>query len=320
MSDVYQAFGHWSGGYCGNPETRRYINGWRCTAHTPASVAGRTDIQPDPGLTLAALQAKAAARYADCRADLAPEFKLHPQMLARLTDTMRANPPSDFDTAHAAAFLDCALGDCNSGLISICWLDAAGHLNYSAHQWAHQAAEQAAEWNRKHKPIGIFFRVTMLPPDWRGKRGGANDSHMFPMLWADVDYGDVGHKPPAGKLPLPPTEDDARKIITDIGETPTYLIHSGGGLYPLWQFDRPPLIAADNLAEIKDVADQWQKLTAQTSESHGYHYGQVKDLSRVLRLPGSINRKSGLERPCRVIEASGVLHPWEPSEVPHPWE
>ena len=111
-------------------------------------------------------------------------------------------------------------------------------------------------------------------------------------------------------MPLPPTEDDARKIITD-REEPTYIVHSDGGLYPLYQFERPPLITADNLDEIKQAAEQWQKLTAKASERLGYFYGQVKDLSRVLRLPGSINRKTSVDRPCRVIEASGVLHPWE---------
>jgi hypothetical protein len=216
-----------------------------------------------------------------------------------------------FDTAEATGFLAAVFGDCYSGLISICRIDAAQHVNYAAHQWAHEAAEQAAEWDRDYKPVGIYFRVTMLPPDWRGKRGGANDSHMFPMLWADLDYGDVGHKPPAGKLPLPPTEDDARKIITDMEEVPTYVVHSGGGLYPLYQFERPPIITGDNLDEVKQAAEQWQKLTAKASERLGYFYGQQKDLSRLLRLPGSINRKAGLERPCHVIEASGVLHPWE---------
>ena len=35
----------------------------------------------------------------------------------------------------------------------------------------------------------------------------------------------------------------------------------------------------------------------------GWHYGSgVRDLARVLRLPGSINRNEGLERPCSVTE------------------
>jgi hypothetical protein len=62
-----RACDYWSnGGRCGKPETRRYINGQRCAAHTPAALAGRPDIEPDPERTLAALQAKAGERYAAC--------------------------------------------------------------------------------------------------------------------------------------------------------------------------------------------------------------------------------------------------------------
>jgi hypothetical protein len=228
----------------------------------------------------------------------------------RVIDTAYAAPPNEFNTAHAAAFLSAVFQDCHSGQISISRLGrdgkSAGHYS---HRWAHEVACVARDWDRD-KPRGIYFRVTMLPPAWRRSgRGGANDSHMFPMLWADLDFGGVGHKPPKDGA-LPPTEDDARKIITDMGEEPTYVVHSGGGLYPLWQFERPPMITADNLAEVKATADQWQQLTAQASARLGYHYGQQRDLSRVLRLPGSINRKTDYERPCRVTEASRVLYPW----------
>jgi len=233
---------------------------------------------------------------------------LLPQTLARITETAYATPPNVFNTAHAVAFLAAAFQDCYSGLISICWLDRQGVMRYSAHQWAHKAAEQAAEWDRRHKPVGIYFRVTMLPPDWQGKRGGADDSHMFPILWADLDYGTEGHKGEG----LPPTEDDARKIIAEIGEDPTYIVHSGGGLYPLYQFKRPPLITADNLTEIKDEAQQWQSVIEAASQKLGWNYGVgVGNLDRLLRLPGSTNRKTANERPCRVVDASGVLQPWE---------
>jgi hypothetical protein len=44
------------------------------------------------------------------------------------------------------------------------------------------------------------------------------------------------------------------------------VVHSGGGLYPLWQFAQPPLITGDSLAEVKEAAQQWQALLAKTSE------------------------------------------------------
>lgn len=47
------------------------------------------------------------------------------------------------------------------------------------------------------------------------------------------------------------------------------------------------------------------------AEQLGWHYGSgVGDLARVLRLPGSINRKEGPERPCRVTEHSREVLTW----------
>ena len=49
---------HWIGGrFCSEGPTRTYLVGHRCSAHTPAALAGRPDHQPDPVLTLDALRA-----------------------------------------------------------------------------------------------------------------------------------------------------------------------------------------------------------------------------------------------------------------------
>jgi putative DNA primase/helicase len=150
----------------------------------------------------------------------------------------------------------------------------------------------------------------MLPPNFnKPRRGAASDAHMMPFLWADIDYGTVGHKAPPNGLPLPADQDAARTIIARL-PTPSVLIHSGGGLYPIWMFERPILITDTNRAEVKARSEQWQQLIKATSEKLGWHYGSgVGDLARVLRLPGSINRKAGLERPCRIIEVTGAVYP-----------
>lgn len=49
---------HWEGDdakFCGQPTDRRYLSGPRCPLHTPAAIAGRPDITPDPALTLTGL-------------------------------------------------------------------------------------------------------------------------------------------------------------------------------------------------------------------------------------------------------------------------
>lgn len=38
-------------GYCGDPATRRYLNGWFCPEHAPARLAGHKEVvPPDYGL------------------------------------------------------------------------------------------------------------------------------------------------------------------------------------------------------------------------------------------------------------------------------
>jgi hypothetical protein len=102
-----------------------------------------------------------------------------------------------------------------------------------------------------------------------------------------------------------------RKRLWSGRPAPTLLIHSGGGLYPIWQFEKPVCITDANRAEAKARSAQWQKIIKAEGKRLGWHYGSgVGDLARVLRLPGSINRKTDHERPCRVIEQTGRVYPW----------
>lgn len=158
---------------------------------------------------------------------------------------------------------------------------------------------------------GIYIRVTTLrqaPPP--GKRGGAKDSLAFPGFWADIDIAGPGHKT---KAPLPATVQDAQRIIAVSGlPEPTMWIHSGGGLYPWHLLDEPALVTADNYDDMATLAARWQLVILAASEQLGYHYGSgVGDLARVLRIPGTINRKAGLTRPCTVLEASGITYSLE---------
>jgi hypothetical protein len=214
-----------------------------------------------------------------------------------------------FDAAEAISFLDQVFGDVSSGRISISYAISRG-VRSGHFPWIRSAVAKAAEWH-KLQPPGIYFRATMLLPDFNTKgRGGEEHSHALTFLWADLDYGAVGHQPPRKGLPLPPDEEAARKIIADM-PTPTLIVHSGGGLYPIWQFDQPVYITDDNRAEVKARSENWQKIIEVCAAELGWHYGAgVGDLARLLRLPGTINRKTGLERPCRVIEQTGEVFSW----------
>ena len=158
----------------------------------------------------------------------------------------------------------------------------------------------------------IYLRAATLKvlPGPHG-RGSSSDSFVLPGLWADVDFGTVGHKHDrkkgGGGLVLPPNASEARRIVTESGlPEPTLWVNSGGGLYPWWLFDKPVTISDANRQQLTNLSSDWQEALGRSAARLGYHYGTgVGDLARLLRLPGTVNRKAGRERPCRVIEDTG---------------
>ena len=206
------------------------------------------------------------------------------------------DPHLDADAANA--WLTLLHGHAPNGLIHIC----------STGDWAGQAftAPDAAtgyvERLDREDREGIYARVTTLkaalPP---GRRGGATDTQAIPALWADLDLAGPGH----AETNLPPDENAGRAVIAVSGlPAPTLWIHSGGGLYPIWLLEQPHVVTDDDFADVKDLAAGWQNVIGHTAERLGWRYGTgVGDLARVLRIPGTINRKAGLQRPCAVLDA-----------------
>lgn len=155
------------------------------------------------------------------------------------------------------------------------------------------------------------MRATTLSTEpGAGKRGSASDSHFFPGFWADVDFGDIGHAhDPAAHsgLVLPADAVEARRIVDESGlPEPTLWVNSGGGLYPWWLLLEPYELTDDNRLGVAELSAGVQAALGRSAARLGYHYGTgVGDLARVLRLPGTVNRKAGLERPCMLVEDWG---------------
>jgi hypothetical protein len=169
---------------------------------------------------------------------------------------------------------------------------------------------------------GIYARVTTLKQaPARGDRGGAADSLTFPGFWADIDIHGPGHKHevcpadcPKGHhhvvLPLPPDAVAARQIVTTTGlPEPTMWVQSGGGFYPWHLLDTRHTITPADYDDIVTLSTRWQLVYEAAARSLGWHYGRgVGDLARVLRIPGTINRKAGLARSCEIVEATGATY------------
>lgn len=131
-------------------------------------------------------------------------------------------------------------------------------------------------------------------------------------LWADVDIADLDvHK----KWNLPPDEDSACDLLNRAGMDPTLLVHSGHGLQAWWLFHE--FWTFDNDAEraaAATLAQQWNTTLRVRAAESKWTLDSTFDLARVMRVPGTWNRK-GVPMPVRLIVGDGPR--WNPSDFEH---
>lgn len=190
--------------------------------------------------------------------------------------------------------------------LEMLFADAEGliHLSSSG-DWSGQAfalseIDQALQYVQRADTAGregIYVRMTTLwgYPD-QGGRGSEAESHYLVALWSDLDIAGPNHK--TTKI-LPPDEATAREIIARSGlPEPTLWITTGGGLHPYWLLDKPAEIT--DRERIKQLSVAWQKIIAHTAKEMGFFVDgtAVADLARIMRVPGTINRKNGGAQPC----------------------
>lgn len=196
----------------------------------------------------------------------------------------------------------------SDGLIHVC----------SAGNWQGQVCEtvdQAVSYVKLtdlRNPSGIYVRATTLrerPEQFR--RGGESNSACLPAVWGDIDIAGPGHKT---TKPLVPDEATALQLIETSGlPTPSIWVRSGGGMYPWWLLDQPRcLTSPDEEGDLQWLLATWQDVIAHAAEKLGFFYGtECKDLARVLRIPGTVNRKVPDDpRLCHVADNLGSGNTW----------
>lgn len=200
-----------------------------------------------------------------------------------------------FDPQQARMWLDVLYPGDTPGLIHV---SATGNWAGRAFTDRDRAVEYMQDMDSRE---GVYLRATTLRAQpANGERGSAADSLALPGLWADIDLAGPGHKTDQA---LPPDVAAGQDIIRQSGlPEPSLWVHSGGGLYPWWLFERPIEVTSDNLAQLEKLSGQWQHVIGRSAQALGWHYGTgVGDLARVLRAPGTVNRKAGLARPCHIL-------------------
>ncbi len=166
-----------------------------------------------------------------------------------------------------------------------------------------QAAETAVELLRPHFDVyaGVGTRARDLGPH---RRGGAADVAALLGLWADIDIAGPAH---TDRKVYPPDEEAARGLLSAMPLQPTLIVHSGHGLQAWWLFaEAYELETAAERARLEATSRGWAALLAEKAAARGWNIDMVWDLARVLRVPGTWNRKlPDASAPVRLVSAGG---------------
>ena len=200
-----------------------------------------------------------------------------------------------------------------AGCYGLSWQYSGGpFLNGTA-----ASVDELASLAEQHDAAGaasVWFRVTTLARPPQG-RGTAAETVGLPGLWADLDIAGAGHR----NSGLPVDEAAALQIIERAGIEAGRVVHTGGGLSVWWKFDRP--VVVDGVEALRYAAGLSERFaTRLISASPGVKVDNVRDLARVMRLPGTTNRKvADAPRACRLLSGAPPYRTFAPDEiVPQP--
>lgn len=130
----------------------------------------------------------------------------------------------------------------------------------------------------------VWFGVATRKEHLKGQRGGREDCSHLPALFADIDLEGPSHKAQG----YPPDRHAVDAILSEFPE-PSIMVYTGGGYHAYWVYPTPVPMprAAINLSRFGTELQN-------ASVRAGYKLDSVFNVDRVLRLPGTFNRKPAL--------------------------
>lgn len=149
-----------------------------------------------------------------------------------------------------------------------------------------ETSAKAAKYALSVIDDSVYFGMGLAGKNFnRGRK--AADIVGLHGFWADIDLAESWRTAKS----LPETMEEAKKILDGARFNPTLLVDSGHGLHAYWVFQEPWIFA--NEAEHKEastMAAAWVANLQVAGLKLGYAVDSVGDLSRVLRVPGTINK------------------------------
>jgi putative DNA primase/helicase len=144
--------------------------------------------------------------------------------------------------------------------------------------------------------IDVYFGVNPRT----GGQGRKENVHYLSAFHAEIDYGTLGHK----KETEFKNFQEAFVAVDGFYLHPSIIIHSGGGFHCYWVLNKPLKVEDYGIVALENVN---KALTQALNGDSGTH-----DLSRVLRVPGTINFKQPENpRPVDIFFLSDLTYEYE---------
>lgn len=138
----------------------------------------------------------------------------------------------------------------------------------------------------------------------RRERSGKKEScYQVPGFWVDIDTGADHKKQTPFNDPLEAVNFVNNKFNLEGVPESSYIVFTGGGLHLYYLLEDGLTIRNDSdIQEIESINQGLQEL---------FSGDCVKDVSRVMRIPGTYNLKTDKPRLCEIYSGSGKRYPFE---------
>jgi hypothetical protein len=133
-------------------------------------------------------------------------------------------------------------------------------------------------------------------------RGKKEDVYGLTGFWMDIDVAGPSHK----TNDLPSTTEDAIKLVKGNGFDPTLIVKSGYGIHAWWLFKEPLIFDEKMTGGSAELANKWLQDTIKAKAlKKNWKLDSTHDITRVLRVPGTFNKKGGANTPVECIYEDG---------------
>ena len=141
--------------------------------------------------------------------------------------------------------------------------------------------EQMQKFCKQHSHENLYFGVAT-----RDGAGGTKENIVnIPAVWSDADFKDIGRKSLYKKLEAFPF-------------SPSIIVSSGGGAHFYWLLKEP--VEKDELGKVEEVN---RRIAQQLAGDMN-----ACDAARILRVPGTVNRKYTPGRICKCTQLKNFYY------------